>query len=109
MGMINTYFPPTHFSAFSWFGDTFEAGHVENSFSVLPVDRGRASWLVLALEFGPRDEVLAWAASVLDAYRLTPAIIVTHAYLYRDGTPYDRSLTPHQQFNPHDYVMMGPP
>ncbi|MEP6651996.1 MAG: metallophosphoesterase [Myxococcales bacterium] len=109
MGMINTYFPPTHFSAFSWFGETFEAGHVENSFSVLPVDRGRASWLVLALEFGPRDEVLAWAASVLDAYRLTPAIIVTHAYLYRDGTPYDQSVTPHQQFNPHDYVMMGQP
>jgi len=36
---------------------------------------------VLALEFGPREEVVAWAASVLEKHADTMAMIVTHAYL----------------------------
>src|SRR6476660_10325807 len=63
MGMINTYFPPSHFTQYPWFGGTFEPGHLENSFSLFSAGGGR--WVVLALEFGPRDEVLAWADSVL--------------------------------------------
>ena len=105
MGLINTYFPPAHFAQYPWFGGTFEAGHVENSFSVFAA--GAHKWLVIALEFGPRDEVLAWANSVLRVFWDTPAIIITHAYLYRDGTRYSATALPHQQFQPHDYVMMG--
>ncbi|HXI56096.1 MAG TPA: hypothetical protein VNO55_08555, partial [Polyangia bacterium] len=92
---------------FPWFGGTFEAGHMENSFSVFGAGGGK--WLVVALEFGPRDEVLAWADTVLKIFRDTPAIIITHAYLYRDGTRYDAVGSPGQQFNPHAYVMMGQP
>jgi len=44
---------------------------------------------VLGLEFGPRDAVLTWADGVLKAFPTKPAIIVTHAYLYGDGTRYD--------------------
>jgi hypothetical protein len=105
MGMINTYFPPAHFAQYPWFGGTYEPGHLENSFSTFTAGSGK--WLVLALEFGPRDEVLAWADSVLKLFRDTPAIIITHAYLYRDGSRYDASGSPSQQFNPHAYVMMG--
>jgi len=105
MGLINTYFPPAHFAQYPWFGGTFEAGHVENSFSVFAA--GAHKWVVIALEFGPRDEVLAWANSVLRVFWDTPAIIITHAYLYRDGTRYSATAVPHQQFQPHDYVMMG--
>lgn len=107
MGLINSYLPPTRFADLPWFGGTFEAGHLENSFSVMTA--GAHKWLVLALEFGPRDEVLAWADTVLKLFRETPAIVITHAYLYRDGTRYDAGLAVHQQFNPHDYVMMGQP
>jgi hypothetical protein len=53
--------------------------------------------------------VLAWAGSILKAFRDTPAIVLTHAYLYRDGTRYDAARAPHQHFNPHAYVMMGEP
>jgi len=107
MGLINTYFPPSHFTQYPWFGGTFEPGHLENSFSLFAAGGGR--WLILALEFGPRDEVLAWADSVLKAFHDTPAIVITHAYLYRDGSRYDASRSPQQQFNPHAYVMMGQP
>ena len=107
MGMGNTYFPPSEFAPYPWFQGTFEPGHIENSFSVFAVPDGK--WLVIALEFGPRDEVLAWANDVLRLYRDTRAIIITHAYLYRDGTLYDHVAAPDQQFNPHAYTMMGQP
>jgi hypothetical protein len=105
MGMGNLYFPPSQFAAYPWFQGTFEAGHIENSFSVFAVPDGK--WLVIALEFGPRDEVLAWANDILRLYRDTRAIIITHAYLYRDGTLYDHVNAPGQQYNPHAYTMMG--
>lgn len=107
IGLINTYFPPSGFAQYPWFGDTYEPGHLENSFSVLHV--GTARWLVMSLEFGPRDQVVAWANSVLKVFPDTPTIIITHAYLYRDGTRYDHVGAPGQQFNPHSYVMMGQP
>ncbi len=107
MGMGNTYFPPSALEGEPWFGGTFEPDHIENSFSVFDVEGGR--WLVIALEFGPRDEVLAWAGDVLRAHADTPAIVITHAYLYRDGTRYDPVGSPDQAYNPHDYVMMQQP
>lgn len=108
MGMVNSYFPPSSFAQYGWFGDTYEAGHVENSFSVFPAGDGR--WLVIGLEFGPRDEVVAWANGVLATFPTTPAIVITHAYLYRDGTRYDFAGTNDgQAYNPHRYVMMGQP
>jgi len=107
MGMGNIYFPAAQFAQSPWFGGTFEPDHIENSFSLFDV--GPTRWVVIALEFGPRDEVVAWADSVLRLFRDRPAIIVTHAYLYHDGTRYDHAGAVHQNFNPHDYVMMGQP
>jgi hypothetical protein len=77
-------------------------GQIENSYALL--DIGPRQWLVLGLEFGPRDAVMAWADQVLSAYPDTPAIIVTHGYLYRDGQRYDfqaQGLT--QSFIPQFY------
>ena len=107
MGMGNVYFPPSDFAAYPWFQGTFEPDHIENSYSLFDVPNGQ--WLVLALEFGPRDEVLAWANGVLGAHPTTPAIVITHAYLYRDGTLYDHVGAPDQSFNPHSYVMANQP
>ena len=105
-GMANFYFPPSAFAQYPWFGGTFEPGHIENSFSLLT--GGTTRWVVIALEFGPRDETLAWADSVLKLFRDRPAIIITHAYLYHDSTRYDQR-GPGQNFNPHTYVAMGQP
>jgi hypothetical protein len=105
MGMVNSYFPASGFANYSWFGDTFESGHIENSFSVIPA--GGMRWLVLSLEFGPRDEAIAWANSVLQGFHDLPAIIITHAYLYHDSSLYNARGPIQQNFNPHGYVMMG--
>jgi len=47
----------------------------------------------LGLEFGPRDATLTWADGVLRANWTLPAIIVTHAYLFEDGTRYNIAVS----------------
>ena len=85
--LLNDAFPYTELENAPGFGGAFEAGHRENAYYLLP--GGGRTWLVLALEFSPRPAVLAWAAQVLDDQKQLPAIVVTHAYLYSDGTRYD--------------------
>jgi hypothetical protein len=84
VGLIDNYFAPT---TMQWITNTMTTGQIENNYAL--VDIGPQQWLVLGLEFGPRDAVLTWADGVLKAFPTKPAIIVTHAYLYGDGTRYD--------------------
>jgi len=98
---INAYFPVAGFARTTWFKGTFAPGHIENSFEL--VDTPVGAWLILSLEFGPRDAVLAWADQIVKRYRETPAILVTHAYLYSDDTRYDHVGRPGQLWNPHGY------
>ena len=83
-GLIDNYFAP---ATMPWITGTMTAGQIENNYAL--VDIGPQKWLVLGLEFGPRDAVLTWADGVLKANWTLPAIIVTHAYLYGDGTRYN--------------------
>ena len=86
-GPIDNYFAPT---TMPWITGTMTAGQIENNYAL--VDIGPQKWLVLGLEFGPRDAVLTWADGVLKTYPTLPAIIVTHAYLYGDGTRYNYAV-----------------
>jgi 3',5'-cyclic AMP phosphodiesterase CpdA len=87
VGSIDNYFSPT---TMPWIAGTMGAGQIENSYAL--VDIGPQKWLVLGLEFGPRDAVLIWADGVLKANWTLPAIIVTHAYLYADAHRYDYAV-----------------
>jgi predicted phosphodiesterase len=104
--LINDYFPVAHFARQATLGGTYdrEPEHIENSFHLLSV-KGR-KLLVLALEFGPRADVLRWANEVLQRHPDWEAILITHAYLYDDGTRYDwASKGDAQPWNPHSYPM----
>ena len=46
---------------------------------------GDLKYLVLALDYGPNDDVLNWAGGVIEEHPEHNVIITTHAYLYRDG------------------------
>ena len=60
---------------------------------------------MISLEFGPRDAAVAWADGVLKAHPDVPAMVVTHAYLYWDGTRYDHVAHPTDQaFGPYSYA-----
>jgi hypothetical protein len=104
--LIDRYFPVGGFEPRPWFQGTYETGHIENSFGVVEMGGGR--WLVLSLEFGPRDAVLAWADRIAKRYAQLPAIVVTHAYLDADGSRYDGARGD-QLWNPHRYLGGGAP
>ena len=87
-GLIDSYFGP---ASMPWITGTMTTGQIENNYAL--VDIGPQQWLVLGLEFGPRDAVMTWADTVLKAYPDRPAIIVTHAYLYSDGNRYDVAIS----------------
>ena len=98
--LLGDYFPVSRYRSMPTFGGTFEPGRTENNFHLLTA-AGRA-YLTLALECGPRNETVAWAAQVLKKYPDRLAVVVTHAYLYSDGSRYDWSAKgTSQQYNLH--------
>jgi hypothetical protein len=104
---INTFFPVSRFSESPTFGGVYELKHIENSYHLFHA-RGHG-YVVLALEFGPRDQVLTWANQVLSQYADRTAIIVTHAYTYSDGSRLDHIYRPWQINNPHSYSVANLP
>jgi hypothetical protein len=88
--LLNAHFPAARLADLPWPTGTFAAGRIENSYQVL--DAFGLKYVVLALEYGPRDAVVDWANGVLDRYAELPAIIVTHAYLARDGKPFTTQI-----------------
>jgi len=93
--MLDSYFPPQP-------AGLDEPGRNENRFEI--VDAPGGPWLILSLEFGPRDGVLAWADAIARRYAALPAIVVTHAYLTSDDERFDRLGHPQQLWNPHRYL-----
>ena len=82
----------------------FEARRMENSWHRLTTPTGK--FLVLALEFGPRDPVLDWANKVVAENADREVIVVTHAYLYSDSTRYDwKQKGTTQTWNPRSYAI----
>jgi hypothetical protein len=104
--MIDAYFPVAGFAARPSFGGTAEPGRIENNYGVVPVGGG-VSWLVLALEFGPRDEILTWADGIVGQHPELPTVIVTHAYLSNDSTRFDHLTRPDQLYSPNSYPISG--
>lgn len=89
-------------------GGFFEPGRTDNSYHTF--NAGGNDWLVLALEWGPRNEVVEWANQVASAYPTHKAMLVTHAYMYNDDTIYDwASKGATQYWNPHSYPYAGNP
>lgn len=82
--LFNQYFPQKHMSGLPAYGGTYETGKMENVFYLF--QSGRIKWLVITLEFGPRNEVLDWANKIVDQYPNHAVIVNTHSYLYSDST-----------------------
>jgi hypothetical protein len=81
--VFNSYFGPARYAGKSYYGGNFPPGSNENFYGVFDVNG--TSYLVLALEFIPRDSVVDWASSVISENQDKRIIIVTHAYLTPSG------------------------
>jgi len=62
----------------------YPEGTTENFYSVFNVNG--VDYLVLTLEFYPRDTTLTWAASILEANRDKKVILLTHSFVNSDDS-----------------------
>jgi hypothetical protein len=81
--MFDTAFPLSRFEGKKEFGGCYK-GSMSNAYYYL--NAGGMKFLVLALEVGPRDEVLEWANGIVSSHSGLRTIVVTHIYMYIDDT-----------------------
>lgn len=62
-------------------------GDLTNSYRYFNIQG--TDYLILTVDFAPSTAVLDWANSVIEAHPHHNVIVVTHAYMYRDGTTLD--------------------
>lgn len=88
---FNKYFEYDEYAKNSWFGEAFEEGSRTNLYNLIDVDCNEdgtvdEEYLFMALEYGPRDEVVDWACEALEKYSDRKAIITTHCYFETNGS-----------------------
>lgn len=81
---FNTAFPVSLMAQLPAYSGAFEPGKTDNTYYLFR--RAGRQWMVLNLEFGPRNEVLAWANELVQRYPDTIVLLNTHAYMYSDDT-----------------------
>ena len=82
--LYNQYFPYAEMTKLPAFAGAFEAGKTDNAYYTL--ETGKIKWLVLSLEFGPRNSVLNWANEIVSQYPSYTVVVNTHSYMYSDST-----------------------
>lgn len=85
VNQMEKYFPMSEFG--STVTGTYESDSILNSYHKFAV--GDVKYIVFSLDYGAFDEVLDWAAGIIEAHPDHNVIITTHAYMFRDGTTLD--------------------
>lgn len=98
LSMFNKYVGVHRFQHKPWFGGVFEEGKAENTYALF--DAEGVSFIILILEFGPRDCVMEWAGQLLRQHEERKAIIITHSYMYMHG----ERTKPGDDHNPKIYA-----
>lgn len=77
----NRYFSTNYMSEDPTFGGVYdqEPGLYDNNYHLWDAPDG-TGWIILNLEFGPRDDVLRWADDVLTQNGDRKAFVLTHSY-----------------------------
>jgi len=94
-----TFFPVAEAYAWDSFRESYPSGTLENT--VHEFSAGGLNWLILALEFGPRQSVIEWANLVLESYPDHNVILLTHSYLHHSGV----LQSPKQPLSPSSYFL----
>jgi len=90
--LLNDYFPPSRFTGNPLYNKNFSAdkeahfmepGKSDNYY--LYFKGGAEKFLIIALEFKPRDKVLVWANQVVSKHPDHRCIVLTHGYLNAQG------------------------
>jgi 3',5'-cyclic AMP phosphodiesterase CpdA len=104
--LLNQYFSYERTAAWPTFGGGFEGGKMENTYHLFSA--GGRDYIIMALEWGPRDAVVTWADGVMARNPGRYGILVTHAYMNNNDFRYDIKDTSRSQlYNPHQYGTEG--
>jgi len=103
--LYNQYFPVDYYSTTTTFGGVYDPEPTRYDNNYHTFSAGGTDWLVLSLEFGPRDGVLNWANSVVASHPQYRVIVVTHDYLFSNETRHDES----ESWDPHTYGVANDP
>jgi hypothetical protein len=98
----NRVFPVSEYERLTGWGGTYQKYSLENSCRFFRA--GGAKYLVLTLEFGPRDDVLAWANDIVKRNPDSRVIINTHCYMYSDNS----RVGPRANWHPMDFPWLLP-
>ena len=80
--LYNQFFSPARFAGRKWFGGNLGESN-DNNYCFF--EAGGMKFMVISLEFAPRDESLQWAATVASQYPDHRVIVATHCYMRPDG------------------------
>ncbi len=80
--LYNKYFGPQRFTDCSWYGGHWGENN-DNNFCTF--EAGGMKFLVISLEYAPRDEVLAWATDLANSHPDHRVIAATHCYMRPAG------------------------
>ncbi|MGI9102669.1 MAG: carboxypeptidase regulatory-like domain-containing protein [Terriglobales bacterium] len=84
---FNQWWGPSRYAGKPYYLGNFPTGSNENFYGVVNING--QPFLILVLEWIPRTESLNWAASIVRANPDKQVIIVTHSYVFIDGTRTD--------------------
>jgi hypothetical protein len=96
---FDKWFGPSRYAAYPWYLGQYPAGSNANFYGVLNINGN--NYLILSLEYVPRDAAVTWAQGILQANEDKEAILITHSFLFVDGTRVDQCDT--QDMNKDNY------
>ena len=76
--LYNKYFPPSRYKDQPWYAGHFGKSN-DNNYCLF--ESHGLKFMVMSLEFCPRDEVLQWATEVIQKHPKHRVIVATHCYL----------------------------
>jgi hypothetical protein len=93
---INEYFPYSRYAEMPTFGGSKDPNNTENTYHLF--EAGGVKWIIICLEWAPRDTAINWAHTILDQYPDRKAILLSHAIMNNNDLRYDYTDT----VNPQD-------
>ena len=77
--LMNQYFPVSLFENYGTESGFFDPNNCVNQWQAFSVNGN--NYLVIALEYVPQDDVIAWANEVVEAHPNHQVIMITHSYM----------------------------
>lgn len=103
--LMNKYLPYSRYSRHSYLGGAFETNQMDNTWSTF--SKGDYKFLILSLEYGPRNKVIAWAKTIVEQHPDHNVILNTHAHLTTHDLLADSILTDLSQHIGDEYANPG--